>query len=566
MKKLCFIITGLLYSSLSLSQSSNAPLNADYYHLLDRYEILNGRFSSHFHTSAKPYERQDIAAFADELLTDSSRWTYKDRFNLTYLANDNWEYSKLHKNESNRPLFRKFFRKKSDLFYVDEDDFDLHINPVFYLSTGVESASDVNTYTNTRGVDVRGNIAGRLGFYTSIYTTQAAYPLYVRNRIYEVGVVPYEGFWKEFHKDGVDFFTAKGYISFDLIRNYVNAQFGFDKNALGNGHRSFLLSDFSNNYTFLKFNTKIWRLNYTNLYTQAFAQHIGIFNNRSGQYRGSAGTVRFPKKFISTHHLSLNITDNINIGLFETVISGDTAETFNISYLNPIIFYRALEHQDGSIDNAMVGFDYKINFARHFSFYGQLALDEFKLDEITSGEGWWANKYGVQTGLKYINVFGINNLDAQVEYNFARPYLYQHQDIYTNYAHYNMPLGHIQGGNFKEIVTFLRFQPSRKINVIAQLNLTEYGEDPDAAANWGKDVMKSYTTREQDYGNVTGQGISTKLLFSELTVSYQFKHNVFFDVKGSTRRLNSEIDALDENTTFYSGSFRWNIPRRTHDF
>src|SRR5690606_40679865 len=86
---------------------------------------------------------------------------------------------------------------------------------------------------------------------------------------------------------------------------------------------------------------------------------------------------------------------------------------FNVGYLNPIIFYRSLEHQDGSLDNAMVGMDYKINFARHFSFYGQFMLDEFKLDEVLSGEGWWANKFGIQTGLKYINVFGIDNLRSE---------------------------------------------------------------------------------------------------------------------------------------------------------
>lgn len=564
MKKVCALLLFLANTTFLFAQSSNAPLNNDYYHLTDRYEILSGKFSRHFFTSVKPYQREAIAAFADEMLADSNRWTYKDRQNLLYLANDNWEYSQRAENESYTPVFKRFYKKKSDLFYVDDKDFDLHINPVLYLSAGRESASDIMTYTNTRGVDVRGNIAGKLGFYTTIMTTQAVYPLYVRNKIYKDGVIPYEGFWKEFHRDGTDFFTAKGYISFDIIDKYVNAQFGFDKNTIGNGHRSFFLGDFSNNYTFLKLNTKIWRLNYTNLFTQATAEHIGINNN--GVIRGSSGTVRYPKKFISTHHLSLNITDNINIGLFETVVSGDTTEEFNISYLNPIIFYRALEHQDGSIDNAMVGFDYKVNFARHFSFYGQFLLDEFKLDEITSGGGWWANKFGIQTGLKYINIFGIDNLDAQVEYNVARPYLYQHQDIYTNYAHYSMPMGHILGGNFKEVVSFLRFQPGLKVNVIAQLNVAKYGDDASADINWGKDVMKAYTTRQLDYGNTIGQGIVTKLFFGGVTVSYQVKHNMFFDVNATLRKLDSEIDARDENTTFYSGSFRWNIPRRNHDF
>ncbi len=551
----CFFI--LAYTSFS--QTANAPLNTDYYHLLDRYEILNGKFSHSFHTAAKPYQRIHIAQFVDTLLSDSNYWYYQDKQLLTYLANDNWEYSNYADNDSNKPFLKVFFRKKSDLYHVKTKDFDLHVNPILHFSLGKESASDVMNYVNTRGVDIRGNIVGRLGFYSSIATTQAAYPLYVRNYIEEKGVVPYEGFWKEFHTDGVDYFTARGYLSFDLIKNYVNAQFGFDKNTTGNGYRSMFLSDFSNSYTFLKLNTKIWRINYRNIFAQGVAEHMVTST-------GSAGTEKYPKKFLASHHLSINITDNINIGLFEAVMAGDSTQTFNISYMNPIIFYRALEHQDGSTDNAMVGFDYKVNFARHFSVYGQFLLDEFKLDEIKSGEGWWANKWGLQTGLKYINVFGIKNLDGQIEYNIARPYLYQHQDIYTNYAHYSMPLGHIQGGNFREFIGILRFQPSPKFNFIGQLNISRYGEDNNANTNWGKNVMKSYTTREQDYGNTIGQGVDTKLFNSQLTAIYQFKHNLFFDLNFVYRKLDSELDERDENTTYISASFRWNIPRKTFDF
>ncbi len=556
-----YILIGILLLSITKAsaQSANAPLNQDYYHLIDRYEILSGKFSSELFTSSKPYQRKAIAAFTDELLSDSTRWLYIDRFNLVYLANDNWEYSNSDQNESNKRLFKVFYRKKSDLFNVEEKDFDLHVNPVIYFSGGKENASDVITYRNTRGVDVRGNISNRLGFYTFMATTQTAEPLYIRNWVKRKGVIPYEGFWKGFHKDGYDYFTARGYVSFDLVKNYVNAQFGYDKNNLGNGHRSFFLSDFSNSYTFLKLNTKVWKINYTNIFAQGVAEHYSY----SG---GSAGLVRYPKKFIASHHLSINITDNINIGLFEAVVSGDSTETFNVGYLNPIIFYRALEHQDGSIDNAMVGFDYKINFAHHFSFYGQFLLDEFKLDEVTSGNGWWANKFGAQVGLKYINLFGIRNLDGQIEYNIARPYLYQHSDIYTNYAHYSMPLGHIQGGNFKELVGTLRFQPARKLNFIAQFNMSKYGDDPDEATNWGKEVMKSYKTRELEYGNTIGQGISTNLFYAQLTTVFQLKHNVFFDLSAVYRNLDSQLDERDENTTYFSGSFRWNIPRKNYDF
>jgi hypothetical protein len=307
----------------------------------------------------------------------------------------------------------------------------------------------------------------------------------------------------------------------------------------------------------LKFNTKIWRLNYTNIFAQAFADQ---YYSKTGSLDGT-----YPKKFLASHHLSIDITDKFNIGVFESVVIGDSTERFDISYLNPIIFYRALEHQGGSSENVIVGMDSKWNIGHSLLLYGQLVLDEFVLSEVKSGNGWWANKFGGQLGLKYINVIGIDNLDVQLEYNVARPYMYAHQDTYTNYAHYRQSLGHPLGGNFKEVVTIIKYQPLNRLFITAQLNLANYGDDT-ADSNWGKYVMKSYDTREQDYGNVIGQGVGTKLTYGELTLSYMWKHNLFFDINGIFRKLDSDLDERDEKMTYIAASMRWNIARKIHDF
>jgi len=561
MRTTIFIIALIIIANFpGFGQSANLSLNRDYYHLIDRFEIMSGHFSQSFHSHVKPIQRMQIAAFTDSIYADAvliSTFSKRDQFNLQYLATDNWEWSNNDSSDSRKPFLKAIYRKKPDFFNVEEGDFDLHVSPVIYWSGGTESASDITTYTNTRGVDIRGNIAKRLGFYSFLSTTQAIYPDYLRNWTSRNGVIPHEGFWKDFKTNGVDYFTAKGYISFELVKKYINAQFGFDQSFTGAGHRSFIISDFGPGYTYLRFNTKIWRINYTNLFAQGIAD----------QYYTPTGSLdaKYPKKFFASHHLSINITDRFNFGLFESVVIGDSTEQFNISYLNPIIFYRALEHQGGSNENAIVGMDFKWNIGHSLQFYGQLVLDEFVLKEVKSGDGWWANKFGGQIGAKYINVAGIHNLDLQMEYNVARPYLYAHETTYTNYAHYRQPLGHALGGNFKELVTIIRYQPMNRVFVTVQLNTANYGEDA-TDTNWGKDVMKSYDTREQEYDNRIGQGISTKLFYSDFTVSYMWKHNLFFDLEMVYRKLNSEVPSMDEITTWFSGSMRWNIARKLNDF
>jgi hypothetical protein len=557
---LCLFIA--LGTSLSVwAQGTNAPLDPDYYHLIQRYEIKSGRFAPGFHSNVKPYLRSDIAEFVDTLYSNSTPGSKVDEFNLQYLANDNWEFSNNHKNESKKPLFKALYKKQSDLFFVNTKDFDLHISPVFHFGYGIEKGED-NIFTNSRGLVIRGMISKKVGFYTYLVENQMRFPSYVRDWMNDDRfVVPGEGFWKDFKDNGVDFFTARGYISFDAAK-FINFQFGHDKQFIGNGYRSLILSDFSNNHLFLKINTNVWRLNYSFMVSEMRA-------DAPGNVGGSFSSVDFPKKYMAFHRIGVNITDNINLGIFESVMFGQnedsTGTSFELDYLNPIIFYRAIEQSGGSQDNALLGADATWMFLNRFSLYGQVVFDEFLLDEVKAGEGWWGNKISYQFGLKYIDVFGIDNLDLQLEGNFARPYTYAHITNFTSYSHYKQALAHPIGANFKEFIALAQYQPIPKLRLSAKLVVANYGADTDST-NWGSDILKSYDTREMEFNNEIGQGIATDLFYFDFTASYQLKHNLFIDFNQVFRNLESELVERDANNTITSLSIRLNIPRREHVF
>lgn len=557
------LFLGGLFSSNVLAQSTNMPLNKDTYHLVDRFEILSGDMAPDHHSAVKPYTRRAVAQLTDSIQKQNLNLSMQDRFNLEYLRNDNWEWVDSSTNVSRRPFLKVFYKNKSDFYYGadKEEAIAIHVSPVLYLSGGGETASDEYTYINTRGVQVRGMIDKKVGFYAFIGENQARFPAYVRDFVNEKTVVPNEGFWKHFGTDGYDFFTATGYISFNVTK-HINFQFGHDRQFIGDGHRSMLMSDFSPPALFLKINTQVWKLNYTNLFTQVYADAYG-------QSGGSVSNTNFPKKYLVAHRLGVNIGKHVNVGVYEAVVFGREDSLgnnhFELSYLNPIIFYRALEQQNGSLDNALIGLDAKWNFLRHFSMYGQLILDEFKLDEITAGNGWWANKFGYQVGLKYINAFGINNLDFQAEYNSARPYTYTHSTIYSNYANYRQAVAHPLGANFKETIGIVRYQPIPRLNFTAKLIYSTYGLDT-LNSNWGKDILKDYNTREQEYDNKIGQGVASALQFVDITATYQFKHNVFVDFKLISRKQTSDEPLFENESVIYSLAFRWNIAQRLQEF
>jgi len=556
MKHIFFGLLFLAWFHQLSAQSTNATLNDDYYHWIDRYEIKSGKIVPGFFTSVKPYKRDAIVQYVDTLEAAGFFTSRSDQYNRDYLRNDSWEWSQAETNESKKPFLKKLYRKKSDLVYVDIPEFDLHVNPVLYLGAGSDNRLDYPVTINTRGVEIRGMIDRKVGFYTFLGENQSVLPSYVDEQMSINPVVPHEGFWKDFKENGVDFFQARAYIDFNISK-HIYLQFGNDRTFIGNGYRSLIFSDYSPPTLFVRANVKVWKINY--MYQL----------NRMPADVKSSNKSRYPEKFMVFHHASINIGKKLNIGVFESVVfspqDSTNNNTFDASYLNPVIFYRAIEQQYGSSDNALLGMDFKWNAFKGVSIYGQAVLDEFVLDEITAGNGWWANKFALQGGIKYIDALGVSNLDLQMEANVVRPYTYSHTTQYGSYSNYRQSLAHPLGGNFKELIGIVRYQPWPRLNLMAKAGYVNIGRDGEGE-NWGTDILKGGQTREQEYNNTIGQGVSNTIVSLNMTASYMLKHNLFLDASQIIRQSKSDLSFYNNNTSITSVALRWNIPQRLYDF
>lgn len=563
MKKILFFFLVFLISTLVSAQSTYLPLDEAYYHRIDRYEIKAGRIFPQIFTGVKPYKRADAVAFIDSIQAEGLITSKADQFNYDYLRNDSWEWARPATNDSKKPFLNSFYKKKSDLFYVDVPEFDLHVNPVLYVGAGADSELDNPLFINTRGVEVRGMVDKKVGFYTYLADNQARLPSYVQHYQSQYWVIPHQGFWKSFKNDGVDFLSARGYISFEATR-HINLQLGYDRFFIGNGFRSLILSDFAPPVAFFKAAVKVWKLNYLYSISQMKADAPGTSSGSSDPDGGG-----YPNKYVAFHHLSVNVGKRLNVGVFETVVFSpdDSLGTgsFEVGYLNPIIFFRAMEQQNGSSDNVILGFDFKWNAIRQVSLYGQFVLDEFKLEHIKARDGWWGNKFGVQAGIKYIDALNVSNLDLQLEANIMRPYTYSHNTNYANYSNFLQSSAHPLGANFKEIAGIARYQPLPRLNLTGKLMYIQAGRDT-TGVDWGGDILKSNSNREQEYNNTTGQGIANDILFAGFTASWMLRHNLFIDGQVIIRKSRCDVAAYDYNTTMSFLALRWNIAQRNYDF
>jgi hypothetical protein len=232
--------------------------------------------------------------------------------------------------------------------------------------------------------------------------------------------------------------------------------------------------------------------------------------------------------------------------------------------LNPIIFYRSIEQQAGSPDNANVGFDLKYYFAKRFMVYTQFLIDELVVREVIKGDGWRGNKHAFQIGAKYIDVLGVKNLDLQAELNVARPYTYSHNFRYSEYSNYNQPLAHPLGSNFREMLGIVRYQPTPRLQIVGKAIRAKYGTDVDSL-NWGGNIFRNNVINIQEYNNKVAQGNTTELLFLDLALTYQLRHNIFIDLRQTYRRETPTL--TPERTSFFTSiAFRWNLATRFFEF
>ena len=540
-------------------------------HFIDRLEIKQQKNTDLNFSTLRPFSRKSIvrqAEFIDsarlgytDLITGRDKYkewnaqdlTPIDEYNLHSFLMNNSEWVSVPREDfiSKKPLLKSLYKTKANLLEVNNKDFFLALNPVIQFQYGKQSSYNESIFLNSRGVMARGMIAHKIGFSTFITDNQERGPVFYQQQVNTLRAVPGVGFYKPFKKTGYDYFDARGYITFGVTK-YIDVQFGYDKNFIGNGYRSLFLSDWGNSYLFVKLNTKIWKFNYQNLFMELMPQFK------------KAGDTLLDRKYAAMHHLSMNVTKWLNIGLFEGVIFG-RKNRFDFQYLNPIIFYRSVEGNVGSPDNALVGLDFKANIAHRAQFYGQFLLDEFILSEIKNNPTSWVNKWGIQAGVKYVDAFGIRNLDLQLETNRVRPFTYSHGDTIANYTHYNQPLAHPLGANFQEFIGIINYQPKPRWYINAKAIYYQQGLDS-AGKNFGANIFEDYRSRVMDNGFKVGSGNKATCLNGFLQVSYEWKENLFFDAALQYRTYKLASVPGRTNTTFVTAGVRLNIFKRDHDF
>tara|TARA_B100000945_G_scaffold321517_1_gene336592 strand:- start:5252 stop:6142 length:891 start_codon:yes stop_codon:yes gene_type:complete len=278
-------------------------------------------------------------------------------------------------------------------------------------------------------------------------------------------------------------------------------------------------------------------------------------------------------KYMANHYLSLNVTKRLNIGLFESVIwENDNNRGFDINYLNPVIFYRAIEFSTGARGgNALIGLSGKYKLSNYLNAYTQVIIDEFSSSDIFGGKKSWKNKLGYQLGLKYFDAFKVPNLFLQLEYNQVRPYTYSHNTEVLNYGHNNQSLAHLWGANFRELIAIARYKKDRWYGM-AKVIYGKRGFDYDNDFySYGGDIYRNYEDRPFDNGVKIGQGNTGISFFGQLETGYIINPETNLKLYGSFiyRNMNTDINTrnnFDISTSWLNFGIRTDIFNWYYDY
>jgi len=420
MKNYFYLIIALhlLFSQRAFSQQQMLPLGIAYKQQIS-FQI--NKTNSPINTGFKPLIKSEVNKIID---IDSVLYNYERKEEFFNKHKENWFWKAL------------FF---DNFISLEKKGFNLYVNPLLYLELGEINETGESYYINTRAIEIKGDIGKKLSFYSSFRENQAKFRPYIYNWAWNRLVVPGQGAMKKNYNDidKYDFSSASAYLSYTPV-SWLNIQFGQDKNFIGEGHRSLLLSDNSMNYPFAKFSFTYKSFKYVTLFTE-----FRDFETAYYYYHF--------KKHGAFNYLSYNYKNRFEIGIFEGAIYQTTDTTagyynkFTADYFIPILGVRTAVNGFGANHNVLAGINAKLKITDYIQAYGQIAIDEPS-----------TKKLAYQGGLKVFDVLHErldgHNLYFQVEYNLAKPRTYSHTDIkYQTWSHYKQELAHPAGSDFKEI-------------------------------------------------------------------------------------------------------------------
>ena len=163
---------------------------------------------------------------------------------------------------------------------------------------------------------------------------------------------------------------------------------------------------------------------------------------------------KYINRWMYYRDFTIKINKNTSLTFIESIIS--TGENRNIEwyYLTPLGLFIAeqmhnTDREDNGIndsleennsssfnnDNSFLGMSLSYAVNSKVSLDASIIIDDLQIDK--EGMDKYQDSFGFSFGLNYL----LDNLSFKLNYNYASPWLYLNNGLFTNYTHHNYPIG-----------------------------------------------------------------------------------------------------------------------------
>lgn len=531
--KIFIIVVFFSISVTSKAQVENVGISHPVYDFLLHMETKG--LLKHFTLSDIPLQRYEIADALREVKTNeqglsvsekSSLYYYLSEFGIISLQNTVLFESK---SDSSQIFFEGLFSDKDKFFYRYSDSTNsvsvIPLASIEYIQRNYSSKND-NAVLGNLGFRLFGTIDNSLGYYLQV--TNGIQVSGDKSVALEDNRLRYNVKFADLNSD---FDFTQSHV---IYRNkWFFAGIGRENRKIGSGiYNTLFLSDNAPAHDQLTVGAKFESFSYK------YTHHslLGVHETRN-EFGADA---IIPAKYAATHRFSIK-PEWGEIGFWEHVIySGRYPD---LAYLNPLSFFKSIEHSLHDRDNSLMGLDATIRLAKNIQFKGTFLLDDIIFGEI--GKGYWANKTALNAGF----IFSlIDNMNFGIEYTRVEPYTFSHfryQNSYTNdsvlYGSYLLP-------NSDEFAFMIQYWLGFRYPLKARLSYKQHGAniysgDGQLIKNVGSDPF--VVRRPEDSFFVTFlDGKKYYITSFELEFGYEFIRNFSLQVKYLAQSINGDLKHL----------------------
>lgn len=465
------------------AQALDTDLPHPVYDFLARqYSIGNLKEYDDFH---RPLQREYIAAKLQELLKIAATLSHTDLGyvhqylldfqpetldTLTNSVNLTGDGKYTFDTDKSRYFAYSFMKGKGNVFVNVIGQLKAISNDRDVAMLGIAGGSVEGTINNQFGFYLYGSNGKAFGNKTAAYLEPALKYNYKFN----------EANAETFFDDTRGYITFKNdYLKLKLGRDLQEMGFGIIHPLLDQNHPMFDYFSLSFRYSFIK-----WDFFHGKLLTKE--------KTTVDSLAGEITTVT--EKYLAHHRVQFTLSDASKLGAGEYIVYAN--RPMDLSYVNPVIFFKSIEHSNRDRDNAMLFFDFSTRFASS-EFKLLLLIDDIDYSKLFTG--WYGDQTIWHAEFSYYGLNTILPLDIHLDYLQIQPYVFSHRIQDNNFSTYGYLIGYPVQPNSVLGALKLVYHPNRYLvcnlsGIFGVHGKNEVDAQGNITRNFGGDFRTGYRT------------------------------------------------------------------------